>query len=131
MTNPARPFDGSVPSLSTTVIDAPDANALAAFYRELLQWEVVNDEPGWVMIRPSDGGTGLSFQSEPLHARPVWPSTTDHPQMQMHLDVYVPDMMAGVERAIALGATLAECQPHEHVRVMLDPAGHQFCLFDR
>lgn len=79
MTNPARPFDGTVPSLSATVIDAPDANALAAFYRELLGWEV----------------------------------------------------MAGVERAIALGATLAEWQPQEHVRVMLDPVGHPFCLFDR
>lgn len=39
--------------------------------------------------------------------------------------------MAGVERVIALGATLAEWQPQEHVRVMLGPVGHPFCLFDR
>jgi hypothetical protein len=31
--------------------------------------------------------------------------------------------------AIEVGATLAENQPQEHVRVMLDPAGHPFCLF--
>lgn len=33
MTSPARPFDGTVPSLSATVTDALDTNALAAFYR--------------------------------------------------------------------------------------------------
>ena len=31
--------------------------------------------------------------------------------------------------AIAAGAILADVQPQEHVRVMLDPAGHPFCLF--
>ena len=29
---------------------------------------------------------------------------------------------------VALGATLAEHQPQEHVRVLLDPVGHPFCL---
>ena len=30
--------------------------------------------------------------------------------------------------AVALGATLAEHQPQAHVRTLLDPAGHPFCL---
>jgi glyoxalase superfamily protein len=30
--------------------------------------------------------------------------------------------------ATALGATLAVAQPQDNVRVLLDPAGHPFCL---
>jgi hypothetical protein len=30
--------------------------------------------------------------------------------------------------AVALGATLSAEQPNEAVRVLLDPAGHPFCL---
>ena len=36
---------------------------------------------------------------------------------------------ASVAWAVQTGAALAEHQPREHVRVMLDPAGHPFCLF--
>ena len=35
---------------------------------------------------------------------------------------------AAVEDALGKGATLAEHQPQDDVRVMLDPAGHPFCL---
>ena len=31
--------------------------------------------------------------------------------------------------AVELGATLHEHQPQDDVRVMLDPAGHPFCLY--
>ena len=40
-----------------------------------------------------------------------------------------PTSRASVEDAVALGATLAEFQPQEDVRVLLDPAGHPFCLY--
>ena len=49
--------------------------------------------------------------------------------MMMHLDIGVADLDAGVEWALAAGAVLAEHQPQEGVRVILDPAGHPFCLF--
>jgi hypothetical protein len=49
--------------------------------------------------------------------------------MQAHLDIGVPDLDAGVRRARELGATQAEFQPQDDVRVMLDPVGHPFCLF--
>lgn len=47
----------------------------------------------------------------------------------IHLDVAVDDLAAGVAWAIDAGATLADYQPQTDVRVMLDPAGHPFCLF--
>jgi hypothetical protein len=49
--------------------------------------------------------------------------------MQLHLDVHVDDLAAAVEFAVSLGARPAAFQPQEDVRVMLDPAGHPFCLF--
>jgi glyoxalase superfamily protein len=63
-------------TLTGTNIDAPDANALADFYRRLLGWTTRTEEPGWVVIRPPDGGQTLSFQTEPRYVRPIWPSAS-------------------------------------------------------
>jgi catechol 2,3-dioxygenase-like lactoylglutathione lyase family enzyme len=116
-------------TLSGTNIGAPDPNALADFYRRLLGWNTIVDEPGWVILRPPGGGQSLNFQEESGYVRPVWPAGPGDQQMMMHLEIRVNDLEAGVERAVALGAALADFQPQEHVRVCLDPAGHPFCLF--
>jgi catechol 2,3-dioxygenase-like lactoylglutathione lyase family enzyme len=115
--------------ISATVIGAPDPRTLGSFYARLLGWDVVTEEEGWVMIRPPDGGMGLSFQLEEGYVRPVWPSGPGDQQMMMHLDIGVEDLERGVAWAIGQGATPAEFQPQEDVRVMLDPVGHPFCLF--
>ena len=49
--------------------------------------------------------------------------------MQLHIEVEVSDLAAAVEHAVELGATEAELQPQDDVRVLLDPAGHPFCLY--
>jgi catechol 2,3-dioxygenase-like lactoylglutathione lyase family enzyme len=116
-------------TLSGVVLDAPDARELAAFYRRLLGWEVEQDEPGWVKLRAPGGGPGLSFQTEKAYARPTWPAGPGDQQMMVHLDIAVDDLEAAGAHAVAAGATLAEYQPQDDVRVHLDPAGHPFCLF--
>jgi catechol 2,3-dioxygenase-like lactoylglutathione lyase family enzyme len=115
--------------LSSTVLGTADPRGLAAFYRDLLGWEVVRDSPEWVVLRPADGGPGLSFQLEGSHVPPTWPSGPGGQQMQSHLDIAVTDLEAGVAHAKALGASLASYQPQDDVRVLIDPAGHPFCLF--
>ena len=60
---------------------------------------------------------------------PVWPPEPGKQGMQMHIEVEVDDLAAAVEHAVELGARVAEHQPQENVRVMLDPAGHPFCLY--
>jgi hypothetical protein len=50
-------------------------------------------------------------------------------QIMTHIDIAVEDLEAAVAWAVAAGATLAAHQPQHHVRVLLDPAGHPFCLF--
>lgn len=49
--------------------------------------------------------------------------------MSMHLDVAVDDLEQAVAHAQECGAELATYQPQDDVRVMLDPAGHPFCLY--
>jgi hypothetical protein len=49
--------------------------------------------------------------------------------MMLHLDFEVTDLEAESQRAVALGATLTSRQPQDNVRVLLDPAGHPFCLY--
>jgi catechol 2,3-dioxygenase-like lactoylglutathione lyase family enzyme len=113
------------------VLDSMDAQELAAFYERLLGWARRADEPGWVTLAAPDGGTGLSFASEPAYVRPTWPSTADTQQMMLHLDIEVNDLTAAGAHAVACGATLAEFQPQPDVRVYHDPAGHPFCLWVR
>ena len=115
--------------LSGVVLDAPDARELAGFYRRLLGWDVGQDEPEWVTLVSPDGGAGLSFQSDSEYVPPVWPAEAGAQQMMMHLDVAVSDLAEASAHAQRAGATLAEFQPQEDVRVHLDPAGHPFCLF--
>jgi catechol 2,3-dioxygenase-like lactoylglutathione lyase family enzyme len=115
--------------LSATVLESPDANALAAFYRALLGWQVREEEPGWVMLAPPGGGAGLSFSTDPQYVRPTWPARPGAQQMMAHLDIEVDDLDESSARAVELGATVAGFQPQQHVRVHLDPDGHPFCLF--
>jgi catechol 2,3-dioxygenase-like lactoylglutathione lyase family enzyme len=115
--------------LAATVLDAPDARELAGFYRRLLGWETAEDEPDWVKLHAPDGGAGLSFQTEQAYVPPIWPAGPGDRQMLMHLDIEVDDLDVAGAHAVAAGATLAEFQPQDDVRVFLDPAGHPFCLF--
>jgi catechol 2,3-dioxygenase-like lactoylglutathione lyase family enzyme len=116
-------------SLSATVLDAPDARELAAFYRRLLGWEVVEDEPDWVVLRAPGSDSALAVQTERAYVRPTWPAGDGDQQMMLHLDFEVDDLAASSAHAVEAGAVVADHQPQADVRVHLDPAGHPFCLF--
>ncbi len=116
-------------TLSTVVLDAPDARELADFYRRLLGWEVKVDEGDWVLLSRPDDGTSLSFQTEQFYVRPVWPGAAGEQLMMLHLDIEVDDLDEAGMHAVAQGAILAAFQPQDDVRVYLDPAGHPFCLW--
>lgn len=111
------------------VLEAPDPRVLADFYARLLGWVIARDEPGYATVAPPDGVAYLAFQSSPEYLRPVWPSADGRQQMMMHLDFEVGDLPGSVADAIEMGATLAEYQPQDNVRVLIDPAGHPFCLY--
>ena len=121
---PVRGFTGWV----GPVLGTPDPPGLGRFYADLLGGELNPRDGEFVTVKLA-GTTYLAFQLEPDHVPPVWPAGPGDQQMQVHLDVGVTDVASAVTDAEGLGATLAEFQPQDDVRVMLDPAGHPFCLY--
>jgi len=126
--------------VTSVTIGTDQPHDLAHFYAHLLGWLVTaDDDPvpgdpirgGWAQIRPPEGEPGptLSFEFEQHFTRPVWPSSPGRQTASQHLDIHVADLGAAVEWAVGKGATLADFQPQDDVRVMLDPSGHPFCLF--
>lgn len=111
------------------VLDAPDGVALARFYSDLLGWPIAQQEGGEAAIAVPGTTSYLVFQTEARYVPPVWPADGSRQQMMMHLDIAVDDVAAAVADAVELGATVAEFQPQGDVRVLLDPAGHPFCLY--
>ncbi len=132
MTTEERP---SLRATSVTVM-APDPRLLAGFYARLLGVEVgTSDPPG--PGEPDTGGFAqvrlphltLNFEYEQQWDQPVWPAQGGLQSATQHLDIWVDDLEASSEWATECGATLADTQPQDDVRVFLDPAGHPFCLF--
>ena len=111
-----------------TAIEAPDPSALARFYSDLVGWPVGHEEPGAAIVAASPAGPFLVFQQADDYRAPVWPPVEGAQRPMMHFDFQVGDLDSAVAEAIDLGATLATEQPNETVRVLLDPAGHPFCL---
>ena len=109
-------------------MEAPDPGALARFYSGLLGWPIGHEDADTAIVAVPDSPTYFVFQRADDYVAPVWPPVDGRQRTMMHFDFQVGDLDASVEDAVALGARLADHQPQEHVRVMLDPAGHPFCL---
>jgi len=109
-------------------VEAPDPGALARSYSALLDWPVVHEEPGTTVLAAPPGPSFLVFQQATGYQAPTWPPVDQAQRPMMHLDFQVGDLDSAVAEAVALGAELAAAQPQEDVRVLLDPAGHPFCL---
>ena len=112
-----------------TVLGTPDPAGLAQFYAGLVGGDVDERDADFVTLHLGNSTTYLAFQLEREHTPPLWPCGPGDQQMQVHLDFGVTSVAEAVEEAVALGARLADFQPQDDVRVMLDPAGHPFCLY--
>jgi predicted enzyme related to lactoylglutathione lyase len=111
-----------------TAIEAPEPGALAHFYSALVGWPIGHEEPGTTILAAPEGSIYIVFQQAKDYVKPVWPPVPGEQRPMMHFDFQVGDLDSAIEEAVALGATLAEHQPQDNVRVLLDPAGHPFCL---
>ncbi|HFL3852735.1 TPA: VOC family protein [Clostridioides difficile] len=58
----------------------------------------------------------------------IEPEKPESQQQMAHMDFAVNDLEEAVQYAIHCGATIAEEQFTDDWRVMIDPAGHHFCL---
>jgi hypothetical protein len=103
-------------------LDCPDPALLAAFYRDLLKGEVLwrNEDSAGIRVP----GATLVAQRVTPYVRPVWPGAS-----VVHLDLAEgSDLDDAAARAVRLGAVETQPQRDPRWRVLLDPAGHPFCI---
>lgn len=113
-------------------LDCKEPYELASFYAALLHWEIPFHDEDWACVgapRTEQGAyPGITFQRNPAYEPPVWPETPGAQQQMAHLDFAVNDLEEAVAYAVHCGAAIANEQFSDDWRVMLDPAGHPFCL---
>lgn len=113
-------------------LDCKEPYELAKFYAALLGWEIPFHYEEFTCVGAPGARQGaypgITFQYNPDYVPPVWPDEPQAQQQMAHLDFVVDDLDEAVRHAIQCGATVAEAQFTEEWRVMLDPAGHPFCL---
>ena len=110
-------------------LEAPDPHALLVFWSQILDRPIWSESESGGSLDLGEGVGSLGVQKAAVYEAPTWPPETGKQGMQLHLEVQVSDLAVAVAHAIELGATEAEFQPQDDVRVMLDPAGHPFCLY--
>ena len=112
--------------------DCKDPQKLAEFYAALLKWESLSIDEDWACVYAPGTNQGaypgILFQRNPEYKPPVWPAEPDTQQQMAHLDLAVNDLEQAVSYAVQCGALIADVQFSADWRVMLDPAGHPFCL---
>jgi catechol 2,3-dioxygenase-like lactoylglutathione lyase family enzyme len=115
----------AIARLGAVSLDAADPGILARFYQDILGLEVYYESPDFVAL--TGASTLLTFQRVKDMAPADWP--TGPIPKQMHLELSVDDLEAADKAAIAAGARRAQHQPApDRWRVLIDPAGHPFCL---
>jgi predicted enzyme related to lactoylglutathione lyase len=122
------------PTWTAITIDCSDAEVLARFYAQVFGWEITDrDGRGWVQLRDPGGDVSINIQAEDAYRAPVWPEQPGRQQKMLHLEVVVDDLDAAVKLVVDAGGAEAGPQPSDRdqtrLRVMVDPAGHPFCLF--
>ncbi|MDA8062493.1 MAG: VOC family protein [Actinomycetota bacterium] len=114
-----------IASLYMVNLDCADPRTMARFYAALLGWEMPHCEDDYSMV--SNGSTSIGFGKIDGYRAPQWPDSGS--TKRYHLDLGVGDLEEAEAEAAKLGATVPAFQPGaDRWRVMLDPAGHPFCL---
>jgi hypothetical protein len=112
--------------LWSVTMDCADPNELAQFWVKALDGKVAYSSDKFVGVQLPDG-LWLGAYQIPDYVPPQWPD--GQPPKQYHLDLAVDDLDAAEREFLAIGARKAEHQPEpDRWRVLLDPAGHPFCL---
>lgn len=116
-----------VGQLASISLDCRDPDILATFYSRLLGLAEAFATPDRGVIALSGAGPMLTLMRVDQYVAPSWPEGPQH--QQLHLDIAVEELASATDAALALGATSAGHQPQpDRWRVLLDPAGHPFCL---
>ena len=117
--------------LSEIVVDCRDAEALAAWWAEVLGYRVLaRDDDGAVEIGPEAGFGGLA---PTLVFAPVAEPTPGKPRLHLDVNPTDRDQESELQRLLDLGAVRADVGQTggESWHVLADPEGNPFCLLRR
>jgi len=121
--------------MSSIMVDCKEPLELAEFYAKLMKWDIVFSDDDYTVISPPGMKRGtypcISFQKNIDYKPPVFPDKPGMQQQMEHIDFIVNDLERAVMYAVDCGATIAGEQFSDYWSVMLDPAGHPFCLVER
>ncbi|WP_331771783.1 VOC family protein (plasmid) [Embleya sp. NBC_00888] len=113
--------------LTAITLDCADPEALAEFYRQATGLGLHPRSDGDFAGLTRADGLFIGFQRVDDYQPPRWPEQSV-PQ-QIHLDFAVENLGEAEALLLELGATKPEQQPGaDKWRVLIDPAGHPFCL---
>jgi hypothetical protein len=112
--------------IGAVIVDCQDAAPMAAFYEKACGGEIIRHDGDSIWMKVA--GTIVIFREVDGYRAPTWP-VPDVP-MQVHLDFFVNDLDEAAALLQKFGATAPEHQPHhkDGLVVLLDPAGHPFCI---
>ncbi|MFF2204882.1 VOC family protein [Streptomyces sp. NPDC058145] len=111
---------------AAVTFDCADPAEMARFYGELLGMSVHYSSDDFILLG-REGATGLGFNRLAHYRPPTWPDPAQ--EKQAHIELGVDDLDIAEKRLLDLGATKPGFQPQpERWRVLLDPAGHPFCI---
>ncbi|MFD3530031.1 VOC family protein [Streptomyces sp. NPDC058664] len=117
-------------TLTAVHLDCSDPLALAGFYAKATGLDLHERSDDAFAGLVGEDGPVIGFQRVEGHRPPTWPDG-EVPQ-QFHLDFVVDDLDEAVARLVEWGATVPAFQPRPDLwRVVLDPAGHPFCVSPR
>lgn len=121
------PDPAPIARLAMVTVDCADPMASSEFWAAVLGWERTYADEHYAMLAGPTHALGFGAVGD--HRAPEWPD--ERGSKQFHLDLAVADIPAAEARCLALGATRPADQPGgDRWRVLIDPAGHPFCLTD-
>ncbi|KAB2381626.1 VOC family protein [Actinomadura montaniterrae] len=118
------------PSLFAVTLDCPEPVELARFYQAFVGGKLFFSSNKDYVALVIDAGFSLDFQHVANPAPVRWPASSA--ARRVHLDFAVDDLDQAEKHLLGIGAVLADFQPGgRKFRVLLDPAGHPFCIATR
>lgn len=111
-------------TLAMVTIDCAEVRPEAEFWAAFLGLELAHCEDDYAML--TGDGPRIGVGRVDGFRAPAWPD--EGGTKQFHFDLAVADLGAARSAALELGAAEADPQPGETWLVMIDPAGHPFCL---
>jgi predicted enzyme related to lactoylglutathione lyase len=105
--------------IADVIVYCSDPERVASFWADLLGRPIAGRKGPYVWLARPEGAVGVGFQKvgEPRLGK-----------NRMHLDIAVPDLVAGRMRVEGLGGRRVEGYELGGFLVMADPEGNAFCL---